>query len=226
MPLSDNHTRHAVLFNFLILSFGYFFEVLGFSLLFSDIPESSRELVGNISVMVVILYSAYLKIHPNKRASIITDLLTIVLACVVSMPMMKADSSFLNVFNILCAFGVVIYMAYCTSKEWLNERYERFCDYINRDLSEIHKESESYDKVLRSTTEIAKQYINRVDSKIPDIENYENHFTISIDSERDYKKISENYYNLYRFYREKGFDFRLIKTKKSNHEIKISWMIM
>jgi len=225
-PFTQFSSRYAMIFNFLTLSLVNIVEVLGFSLLLSDVPDKYQELVGNICVCIVILVSCYLKIHPNERASFITEFLTIILACVVSMPMMKNDSSFLNVFNILCAFGVIFYMAYCTSRKWLDDNYQRFCDYVNKESDDSYKESVSYDKVLRSKTEITKRYIHRVDSKIPEIENYVNYFMIPIDNEKDYKKILDNYYNLYRFYVAKGFYFKLVKEKKNVHAIKISWAII
>lgn len=220
-----NVKRNAVLMNFLFLSFAFFVEIVGFSGLFSTIPEAYREQVGNICVIIVICITAYLKLHPSKSGALMADLMTIVLACVVSLPMMKSDGSFFNILNIIFAFGVVFVMAFCSSKEMLNEKYKNFLEYINSNSDDVASEPNSYSKYLRSSTEIPKQYVKIIDNKIPEIENYENFFLIPINSTKDYKKLSENYYNLYRFYKEKGFGFWLIKDKESGHAIKIEWYL-
>ena len=61
MPLSVNHKRHSVLFTVLMLCFIYFFEILSIALLFSKCLGAYRELVGNISVIVVIFALLILK---------------------------------------------------------------------------------------------------------------------------------------------------------------------
>ena len=221
-----NVNRNAVSMNFLFYSFVFLVEIIAFAGLYSTIPEPHREQVGNICVIIVICITAYLKLHPSKSGTLIADLLTIVLACVVSLPMMKSDDSFLNVLNIIFSFGVIFVMAFCTSKEALNERYKKFLEYIHSDSENVESETNSYYKYLRSSTEIAKQYVCKVDKKIPELESYENFFIIPIDSTRDYKKLSDNYYNLYRFYKEKGFGFWLVKDKAHGHVIKIEWHLV
>lgn len=218
-----NYKKNGVLHTTISFSVLYFIEIFAISCVLVKLPEVHREQIINILVLIVICATAYLKLRPNKVGLLMADLMTIVFAAIISLQMTRFDDSFFNVFNVLLALFVVVFMAYCNSKELLNERYKCFIEYVEKDNSDVNKESNSRDKYLRYTTEIARQYIIRVDGKLSDIENYVNYFHIPIDSDKDYKKLSQSYYCLYRFYKNKGFDFRLVRNKKKGHAIKIQW---
>jgi len=218
-----NFKRNGVLLTTIFLTSIYSLEIFGFTVSLAALPKQQGEQIGNILILITICITAFLKLKPSKTGSVMADVLTISLAFAVTLPMVKYDDSFFNILNIAVAIFVVIFMAFCTSKEMLNYRYKNFKEYINRGNFDSINESSSDEKFLRYSSEIAKQYVIRIDKKIPEVENYDNYFTLPIESEKDYKKLSQNYYSLYRFYKHRGFDFRLVRNPKKGHAVKIQW---
>lgn len=215
--------KNARFFGFIFLCAVFFFEIYGVSMIFLAIPEQYREQVGNICVILVIIFTARLKLHPNKNGVIVSDLMTIVLAFVVAMPMMKLhDGSFINISNIILSFGVVIYMAYCSSGELLNESYSRFYNYIEHDA---HKDkiTESNDKFMRSSAEVAKRYIERIVTELRKQEEYAFSVSVRVDNEQDFSKLRSNYYNLHRYFSGHGYRVNLESSKIDGYAVKITW---
>jgi len=225
MNIFSRLKRNALLTNFIFLSIGFFSEIVGFSFIFSVIPESHREQIGNICVIVVICVTAYIKLRPNKMATLMTDLLTIVLACVVTLPMMKSDDSFFNITNIILTIFSVFFMAYCSSKEILKERYSIFKKYMQGEYSSHFNQFDSYSKFLRSNNEIPKKYVSIIDKKLQEPESYKMYTSVQVENRNDYKKLLDNYYYFYLFYKEKGYGFWLKVDKNKKYQIKIDWIL-
>lgn len=219
-----NLNKNGIFFTTAFLTFIYSFETFALYGTIVYIPEKYREIIVNILVLMAIYITGYLKIRPNKAGVIIADLMTIALAFIVSMKMMKYDDSFLNVLNIILASFVIIFMAFCASKEMLNDRYHEFIKYIDEDNKYVSPKKISREKFLRYSTKIAKDYVDKIDRKIEGVQNNRNHFIVPVKNNIHFKKLENNYYYLYRFYKSRGFDFSLIKTKRNRH-IKIKWFL-
>lgn len=206
----------------------YIGEICGVSGIFSIIPEAHRDQIGNILVIISIIFTAYLKVKPSKSKQMLTDLVTIVLACVVSLPLMKLnDYSFLNIINIILVLSAVFFMAFCSAKEMLNEKYCRFIEYLESPCDD-HDNINSYKKNMRSTMEVATKYVAKIESKLIDKEDYDYFFIVKIDSRRDYLKMVNNYYALNRYFESKGYQIYLQKIggkKLQEFQVKIRWLL-